>query len=273
LTLAAIALVLVGMTPVLVAATSGATGSKRVALACGDTVTTSVTLTADITGCGGYGLNAGANRITINLNGHTISGSSATRDGLFDPSFTGVVFENGTITGFVRGVEIDGGSATVRNIRTSGNTDAGIYTFVPATITGNTVFANGNGGIIVGCCAADKSTVTNNIVDGNTGNGIVVSFTATGSTVSGNHALNNTNDGITMNTDGAVVSKNIANGNGNSGFVIGSASKSPPMKVSGNVANNNAALGISLDAGDTDGGGNQAHGNATAKQCDNLVCS
>src|SRR5262249_58315605 len=130
-----VTLALLGISPFLLAATPDSAGSRRVALTCGQTVTTSVTLTADVTGCAGYGLIAGANGITINLNGHTISGSGSTHDGLLDASFSSVVFENGTIKGFVRGVEIDGGSATIRSLRVSQKNHASLLTVHPRAVT------------------------------------------------------------------------------------------------------------------------------------------
>jgi parallel beta-helix repeat protein len=266
-------LLLVGLTPMLVAATSGGAATRTVALSCGDTVMTSVTLTADITNCTGYGLIAGHGGITINLNGHRITGSSSTHIGLWDESFASVVFENGTVAGFVRGVEIDAGSATIKGLRVSANTDAGIYTFFPATITGNTVYGNGNDGIVVGCCASDKSTITGNTVTGNTGIGILVSFTAASSTVSSNRVLSNTGNGIFVGADGAAVTGNTANANGGSGLVIGSSDQNPPLKATANVADDNTSLGIELTAGDTDGGTNKASGNGSAHQCENVVCS
>jgi len=246
--------------------------SNLVALACGDTVTTSVTLTADITGCGGRGLSVGANGIVINLNGHEISGSGMLQ-GLFDPSFTGVVFENGTVSGFTRGVELDGGSATIKNLRITNNSGAGIIVFQPATISGNVIWGNGTG-ISVGCCASDKSTVTHNVVNDNGGDGIDVSFSAAGSTISSNHVLSNTGDGINVIAPNASVTNNIANANGGSGFDLNSgAVTTPPLTARSNAAADNTALGIILGAGDTDGGGNRAGGNGSQHQCENIVCN
>lgn len=260
---------LLGITPFLLAATSRGATSKRAALACGQTVTTSVTLTADLIACDGNGLVAGAKGITINLNGHTISGSND-NDGILDASFSSIVVRNGSIKDFNRGVMIQGGSATIQSLRVSSNVDAGIYTEEPAVITGNVVFEN-NGGIVVACCDSDKSTVSNNVVTANTGTGITTGQTAQGSTISGNHVLSNTGIGIVTLTDGATVSGNIANGN-STGFVVSSALQKSPLKATSNIANYNSGLGIKLGAGDTDGGGNKASGNGAQHQCENVVC-
>jgi hypothetical protein len=243
-----------------------------VALACGDTVTTSVTLSADVTGCSGRGLTAGANGIVINLNGHQITGSGVLQ-GLFDQSFTGVVFENGTVSGFARGVELDDGSVTIRNLRIANNSGAGIIVFQPATISGNVIWGNGTG-ISVGCCLNDKSTITHNAVNSNSGDGIDVSFTGTDSTISFNHVLSNTGVGINVaGASGVVVTNNIANANGGDGFSLGSSGTAPPLTARSNTADDNTALGINFGPGDTDGGGNHAAGNGSQHQCENIVCT
>jgi Right handed beta helix region len=262
-----IAVVALGVVPLLLGATSGKATSERLAATCGQILTTSVTLTADVLNCPGYGLRAGANGVVINLNGHKITASGSSNDGLFNPSFTGVVFENGTVSGFVRGVEVDGGSATITHLRVTNNSDAGIFVFFPATIS------NGNGGIVVGCCANDKSTVTGNFVNGNTGNGIVVSFSAASSTITSNHVLANSGDGIVASAPGATITSNIANANGGNGFSISSSGQLPSLRATSNIANANTGLGINFGASDTDGGGNRASGNGSLHQCENIVCT
>jgi parallel beta-helix repeat protein len=267
-----VGLVLVVVAPVLVAATSGGAASKRIALSCGDTVVTSVTLTADITGCGSRGLIAGHSGIVINLNGHTISGTGVAQ-GVFDGSFGSVTVKNGTISGFSRGVEFDSGASNVATgLRIHDNAGTGIFTFVPTTITSNVIWKNGSG-IAVGCCASDKSTVSNNVVNSNTGDGIDVSFTASGSVITGNRVLSNTGTGINVGAAGAAISGNTASANGGDGMDLTSNNALPALRATSNKANSNTQLGISLGGGDTDGGGNKAAGNGSLHQCENIVCS
>jgi hypothetical protein len=70
-----------GLTVVATAAVMlGAGGGMSLAsapLACGDTITADVTLTADLTGCQDNGLVIGADNVTLDLNGHTIGGDGA----------------------------------------------------------------------------------------------------------------------------------------------------------------------------------------------------
>jgi parallel beta-helix repeat protein len=88
------------------------------ALACGQVVTTNVTLEADLLDCPGDGLVVGASGITIDLNGHTIAGSHA-GDGIDDTAgYARVTVRDGTIRSFTNGVQLVG----VRGSRLSGLT-------------------------------------------------------------------------------------------------------------------------------------------------------
>ncbi|HXW58113.1 MAG TPA: hypothetical protein VEJ23_01415, partial [Solirubrobacteraceae bacterium] len=73
---------------------------------CGETVTTNVTLNTNLK-CPENGLIVGANGITINLRGHTITGtgpSSGQYTGIDIDKQTGVTIKNGTVTGFYIGI-------------------------------------------------------------------------------------------------------------------------------------------------------------------------
>lgn len=77
-------------------------------LACGDTVTQDTTLNADLVGCAGDGLAIGADGITLDLGGHTISGrfiSGGTpgQVGIDNHGHDDVTIRNGTVNGFVGG--------------------------------------------------------------------------------------------------------------------------------------------------------------------------
>src|SRR4051794_19728420 len=62
-------------------AVGGMSPASGATLDCGDVLTTDTVLQADLLGCPGNGLVVGADDVTLNLNGHTISG-----DGLPDSS-------------------------------------------------------------------------------------------------------------------------------------------------------------------------------------------
>ena len=96
------------------------------ALSCGATVTTSVTLTQDILNCPVDGLVVGASGITINLNGHKITGTSGAGPDNPDYCLCGVndrggysrlTLRNGRIENFVFGSQFTGAhDIVVRNL-------------------------------------------------------------------------------------------------------------------------------------------------------------
>jgi parallel beta-helix repeat protein len=98
-------------------------------LSCGDVITKSTTLTADVGPCDGNGIIVGADNIRLNLNGHTISGTPGVGNGnaagIRLPFRTGVTItghpgnsgKKGTVTGFDGGVFVNGGSGnTIENL-------------------------------------------------------------------------------------------------------------------------------------------------------------
>ncbi len=89
---------------------------------CGVTLTDDLTLDHDLA-CSGDGLIAGADRIRINLNGHTIAGSG-TGAGISVTGRTHVSISGGTIVNFEAGVRVmDSTDISVRRSTLAGNTD------------------------------------------------------------------------------------------------------------------------------------------------------
>ncbi|HEV2126069.1 MAG TPA: hypothetical protein VGW38_25210, partial [Chloroflexota bacterium] len=134
---------------------------------CGQTITRSTTLVSDVGPCPGDGIIIGADNITLNLNGRTISGTpgpgNGNAAGVRLPNRTGVTVTGlpggsgmkGTVTGFDAGVFINRGSGNiVQNLAVTDNvgpadTDAllgdGIAVFYSANnkILNNLVARNG----------------------------------------------------------------------------------------------------------------------------------
>ena len=81
----------------LVLAAGGA--QQALALSCGDTLTSDTTLTANLA-CSGTALVVGADGITIDLNGYTISGDGTGLGIDNTGGYDNVTIKNGTITGF-----------------------------------------------------------------------------------------------------------------------------------------------------------------------------
>lgn len=98
-------------------------------LACGDTVTASVTLTEDLTDCPDEGLRVWQrDGIVIDLNGHTISGAKGNASAgimIFESKASQVI--GGSIRGFASGVAVNGSRLiTVENVHFSGPGE-GVY--------------------------------------------------------------------------------------------------------------------------------------------------
>ena len=81
---------------------AGTASAGTPAIACGSTLTKSTTLTADLLNCPGTALVIGADGITVNLGGHTISGTNAKgSEGIANDGHAGVrILGSGKITDF-----------------------------------------------------------------------------------------------------------------------------------------------------------------------------
>lgn len=124
-------------TSVAAASFAGSVGSAG-AVACGQVITSSTTLTADVGPCPADGIIIGADGITLNLNGHTISGDPSVGDGnaagirlpfrsrVTVTGFRGAGGARGTVTDFNAGVLINGGSRNnIRNLKIRDNVGPG----------------------------------------------------------------------------------------------------------------------------------------------------
>jgi hypothetical protein len=86
---------------------------------CGDVITTDTVLDSDLVGCPADGIVIEGPNVTLDLNGHTISGSgrSGNDRGVYAVASDGVVIENGVIEKFGYGVYLYGvDGATVRGM-------------------------------------------------------------------------------------------------------------------------------------------------------------
>jgi parallel beta helix pectate lyase-like protein len=249
-------------------ATASPHAARRAALACGSTITTSTTLTADITGCGGDGVRIGASHVTLNLNGHLIgsSGSGATAV-VVNGGATNAIVENGRITGFNTAVLVQAAFGKVQAIRAWDNSYGVVVQSADSTVvTGNTLFDNIVDGVRV--FSGQKVQITNNFLRENTDDGVFVQAAAPGATITGNKAISNGGAGIDVDGPSAHVTGNVANGNTTDGILL----NDDTATVGTNTASYNTKLGIDASAGDTDTGGDKAIGNGSAHQCRNVVC-
>jgi parallel beta-helix repeat protein len=116
-------IVVVAALTLAVTVAAGASMAQTSALSCGDTITADTTLEADLTDCPSNGLVIGADNITLDLNGHTISGDGKLVKrcprrqicdvGVANDDHAGVTIRGGSVRGFAIGV----GVFRVRNNR------------------------------------------------------------------------------------------------------------------------------------------------------------
>ena len=263
-------------------------------LTCGTVVTTSIVLTGDLGPCPGDALVAGADDITIDLGGYTISGSGEGA-GVRVAQRTGVTVTNGTIEGFHTGVVLDESTAsTVTKLLLQDNVRGVNLAGADGNrVEKNTILRSGLDAIRLGLSADNvisKNVLSDNVfgigvADGSTGNlveknvlrttrgfGIAVFSDSDGNRVEKNDVqLTTQGDGITVSADseGTLVLKNISSGNADDGV----DTDTPQTTITGNVANGNGDLGIEAPDGVTDGGGNLATGNGNPAQCLGVTCS
>ena len=146
-------------------------------VSCGQTINVSTTLDANVGPCS-TGLVIGANNVTLNLNGFTITGTGAAGDnvGVEISGRTGVTVKGGTITLFNAGVAISGGSGntvtamTLTNNRSSTTFDFGegvnVFNSTGNTISYNRIRNNGPyGGISL--IRASNNLIEHNQITGN----------------------------------------------------------------------------------------------------------
>src|SRR4051794_6951090 len=82
-----------------------------VGIGCGATITVDTTLTNDLRDCHGIGLVIGADHVHLDLHGHTVDGDGVGDfEGIQAVGHAGIEVEHGTISDFVEGIVVLGGS-------------------------------------------------------------------------------------------------------------------------------------------------------------------
>jgi parallel beta-helix repeat protein len=152
-----------------------ATGASATVLPCGATVTSSVTLTADVGPCpySADGIDVVASNVTVNLNGHSITGTDATNATVDEPLGIGLMNVShvtvegpGTVSGFDAGIAVNGGGnntitgLTVENniahVILTGGVDQTNPEATPCDYGDGIITDNSNNNLIT------KNTATNN---------------------------------------------------------------------------------------------------------------
>lgn len=219
------------------------TDAAAAPLGCGDVVTARTTLTADIGPCAHGGLVVGADKITLNLNGHRIFGTADNLQDGVGVQISGrrsVTVENGRITDFEAGVSIEDGASrnTVRRIVARDNIGGGQSDFgdgiaVSASsenvIRDNTLVHNGPFDGIGLFGPSSQNTVAKNILRENN-----VSFAPSRSQ----------DDGIRIEGPGAkqnVVRRNVVRRSGLDGIAVFSDQRTGNLNSGNEVRDNTVA--------------------------------
>jgi parallel beta-helix repeat protein len=205
--------------PAVVAVPMWATAASGAVLGCGQTITVSTVLDNDLSGCTNNGIVVGADNITLDLNGHTVAGTSASGDkgGVVLVGRTGVTVRNGTVRSFDVGVVIEGGSA---------NTVEGVNAIDNIGYEGGGTVNRGGDGIAI------LSSRNNRILRNNTVNNGPYSGIGIYSNVDSGHPRATSGQSSGNVVDGNVVNHNIEGHSPN------------------NVVNNDN-IGIRLEPGNT----------------------
>jgi Right handed beta helix region len=275
-------------TPTLLAATALAAGVAFIAAgpsagsaslpvtSCGQTVTTNAVLTQDLT-CAQAGIFVGASGITIDLQGHVLSGDKV-HAGIYDNGYDNVTIKNGVVRQFAPGVyaPISGtNNLTISNVVLSGNASVGAFiegnstSIVSSTVTGNveegiylvgnsasvktsTFSGNGKSGVYVSGGTASIMTST---ATGNGSRGVWIN--GNGTSIKSSSAMGNVSSGFELTGDSVTVTSSTASGNASVGLFVGGNSAS----VKSSKSTGNADDGIRVSGDDATLSGNQANGN------------
>ena len=228
-------------------------GAGVPAVHCGATLTKSTTLTADLVHCPGTGLVIGADGITVNLAGHTISGTNAPgSEGIANDGHAATRILGGRITDFrMNGVGMRGAEHSIVRGLTIRRIGAG-------GLEGEPVSAG-----IALVDSADSQAAQNDIqndVLAFQSDGIDV-LNSPGALVQGNRLSHNNWNGLVLiaSSDSRIVGNDL-DANGNNGTEVNGASDS--IWMTGNGADGNASFGIVVGSvRDAHVVGNSAKGN------------
>jgi hypothetical protein len=232
---------------------------------CGDVLTADTRLDADVGPCSDGGLILGADRITLDLNGHAVFGTKEGVDGvgIRIVGRTGVTVTNGAISFFDAGVYIEsGGNNEVSRINVHDNVSSMLNGRSPERTAsfGDGIVLNSDNNVI-----RDNSVVHNGPNDGigvfaNSGWNLVRGNVVTDNNVSAGRGTT-FDDGIRLESgahDNLVV-RNVVRRNGRTGIAVfayggGNVVRANVVKANGRSRENDPGpsgpgFGIRVDAG------------------------
>ncbi|MCL6583131.1 MAG: right-handed parallel beta-helix repeat-containing protein [bacterium] len=214
-------------------------------------LTDNINLNADA-GTSSYLLKANAieiraSDVTLDLNGHTISGpqSAGSGIGILVSQGENVEIINGTVRGFFSGIKLSGRNHQIKNVRVCSNSSYGLeaessliincqaefngsdgFLATSSTIINSKARSNGSSGLRV-----SSSTVSGCIAESNSAHGI---WTIDKCRIEGNRMRNNGGYGLYLNPDYSYAIRNRAGSNAAGNFYQAGNNYLP---VSGDEAN------------------------------------
>ena len=260
-------------------------------LYCGTYVTQDVTLQHDISGCVDGGIIVAKSGVTVDLNGHTITGLGE-GDGIAAAGVTGVTIKNGSVTNFEAGLRLTGvQNSLVHDVRLSLNSDASAWVegSTGNKFLRNTMSENGDGGFrLIG---SSRNRIAGNTISGASDSGVGMEGLS-----SYNRLVRNkvtlAGEGVKVDDGtGNRVFRNTLSYNGGAGVEV--ASEAHSTRINENQTHFNGADGIFVEAFGTEinrnhsgcnggmgikatqlaaGNDNVAGGNGDNVGCDGVVC-
>ena len=241
------------------------------ALSCGDEITVDTKLTANIEGCTANGLEIGADGITLNCAGRTISGDASTGSGILLDGRENVTVKNCRVTGFGTGIEMfesSNNKLTKNNIYLNQFDGIELDDFSNNNnISHNKIYENEFSALDINDASNDNYVINNkiyenglgldiNAADGNVAqlnritdngeHGVFVGFTSLNNTISGNYVADNgktaTAPGIEDQGNGVgnAYRYNLVKGNNGVGMLIAGTD----VDVRGNLGFRNEDSGL-----------------------------
>ncbi|MCB9687393.1 MAG: right-handed parallel beta-helix repeat-containing protein [Alphaproteobacteria bacterium] len=160
------------MSALLMASAFLSSPAQAQALSCGAVVTTDVLLTQDLVGCTGDGLVVGADGITVDLGGHTISGTRGRRTaGIRLDGVDRVHVQGGTIASFDLGIYVNASTnVTVDTMVVQSQRTDGVQVFNSQRflLRDSDVTSSGRSGVVLqqSIAAVARTNATNNRAEG-----------------------------------------------------------------------------------------------------------
>ena len=219
---------------------------------CGTTITDDLELTEDIS-CFGEGLIIGADDITIDCGGYTLTGSSRTY-GIYIANQNGVEIKDCKFKGFKRQIFLEGAdSNNVYDNEIVDSLEDGIYLKDSSynIIEGNVVSDNGRIGIVI-INDSNSNTVEGNIINGMDENACVGLYQESDDNIFKENVLDGCLFGVEIwkGSDSNEINYNTINNSAGRGINI--LNESTNNTLSYNIIENSSEFGIYLDEGSFD---------------------